>query len=536
MNYLFNTTASSNDNKAYYLDTYLYNYTDTDTTTFNNNLAINDYFVKLSGASLAYEDVQDVDLLAATVNQSNVPRTFYNRTSNQTVTLGDCKSYSVNVLVSRSNNGTVYAGPSYFNGDIEMFDINVTLASSIASIDVANIKSNIAYEIDKRVSTLGSSLTVKENYRAWAGSNTLVFGHASHEEFNEYLYEINTTNAGVYLKDAYTIIAETEKETPIVSGWTAEQVQSARQGDMIRLSALANLKVLHVPWKRDPLVKALCDASKKTLKDIVTKYSNSTVLDFDNARRLIQAFRSRTDLTSTTYRTYYYLYRSLMIDKFVIDKSIVYETDSKIEMFMRKLLVDLYIKCCYPLIHYDLITMLQDRYTAIGDFVNARLAILAKCIFTYNMVRAVISNIPEAPVSLSTEFLSNVVAYIGKMNRGESASMDDNLLKIIKDLHTMSNDVASSYTAMDDYKKAITQNQLTMRSLLAAIESRKKDVAKRYIEFYVVVVLLFILIGTVGVLYFLERYNYGIIATGVVIVAIALFQLVKLIVSFVKKN
>ena len=533
LDYLFNYTTPSND-KPYNVDLLLYNYSDT-AASFSTNLPLNGkYFVSLNSISLKYEDAESVNLWSSEVSfdKERTNRKFESKSSTAS---GTCPTLTGSSSSISSTMSSSLDSSTVFLGDIDKNDINVSLGVDTTLSSTNATKKEIANFIDTRIRSLSKNLMNKPIYKN-KELNTL-FSNVSHTEFDTYLSEINTAIGVVYLKKAYSKLVETQtQQTSVPSGISDADRFAVEEGDRIRLSAITNLRVINVGWKLEPLLDDLRIASKVTLYSIITKLPSYSASTF------IKGFASRDNMTPTgTSKGYYYLYRTLMYDYFRIDKKVFYEDDAKIDLFARKLIIDLFIKCCYPLIHYDLIDVLMKHYTNVGDFVNARFALLAKCIFTYNIVNELVTSMDTADVSevIKVEFTTHLTSYIKKNNSGDfhsDKSTDQKIKDIVIELHKLSNKVISTSDTTDLLSDAIEKNQLSMRNIVDAIEGRKKAVQMKYLEFYILVGVIVLVIVTCGVLYFLEIYDIGLIIAASIVVLVLAYKLILLIISFVTKN
>jgi hypothetical protein len=110
------------------------------------------------------------------------------------------------------------------------------------------------------------------------------------------------------------------------------------------------------------------------------------------------------------------------------------------------------------------------------------------------------------------------------------------MTKILTDLHKLSNDVAKDSGSMVVLQKAISDNQLTMRTVSSAIENRKKDIQLKVTEFWIVFSVLIVTITACGVLYFFEFVDIGLMVAAGVLACVLVFLLIMMIVSFVRKN
>jgi FtsH-binding integral membrane protein len=85
-------------------------------------------------------------------------------------------------------------------------------------------------------------------------------------------------------------------------------------------------------------------------------------------------------------------------------------------------------------------------------------------------------------------------------------------------------------------QKAISENQLTLRSVILASQARKKELTIKQVEFWIVFSVLITTIGACGALFFFEKIDIALmVASGVLVITI-IFLLVMMIANFIKKN
>jgi hypothetical protein len=354
-----------------------------------------------------------------------------------------------------------------------------------------------------------------------------------------YMSEIIATICSQFMRTNYSKITP-GKSTPTVipNNANAATVNSIKEGDRIRQTALNNLSFFDINYKFVMLFESLRETGKKALYTIVTTTPGFKASEF------VAALSSRTNMTSKNnpFKKYYYMLRTVMLDFFKIDAKVFYETDDKIDMFMRKLLVDMFIKLCYPMIQYDFLNIMMQRYIEKGDFVNARFALMAKCLFCFTMVAKLVEPIQETALtqtSIKKDFPSIIQTYIERNNNGDimfDGYTEDKLKNILLDLHDMSNKVEDTSSRTEIVRKAILNNQLAMRTVLAANEDIVKRLNKKYSEFYIIFSLLIVLLAACSVLYFIDMSDIAMMVAAAFVVSVLIFKLFLMILSFVRKN
>lgn len=212
-----------------------------------------------------------------------------------------------------------------------------------------------------------------------------------------------------------------------------------------------------------------------------------------------------------------------------------------------KILVDVYIKACYPLLHFQFINAMIDIYADEGDYVNSRIALLAKVAFTYNFVNALYSpphyswetnnnTTIEGGRSTYGEFKSTVLSllntYIKNMNGINIASPNSSshpISTVVTTLHKKSKAVVDTNARLRKYKEEIANNQLALRNILQNYESLKRKYKNTLVEFYIVLVLLFLLIVVCTVLIIFKLPNYAQYIAGGVAILVAVVKAVEAI-------
>lgn len=528
LEYLFNssgTTNNSNVQKAYYIDNLVYNYAGDD-NLFNANLPLDLYLMKITSAAIQYEKSSDVDnqlakSMANSTLQPLVPnRGSYNQSVNITTTdaCGQRQSTTITTAQAPSEVVTVEVDPIKA-ADIENYDINLAMTTN-GKADINNIITYVNYRID----TLGKKL-----FPTTSTANK--FTGASHANFESYISEITASIAHLYFYGAALMINKDETKT--FDTMTFDQKAVIMDSDRIRVSAITNILNMLVPWKFEPLIGSLRTMSREVLFTIATN------IGIDKSEDFIKGFSNRANMTNGPYKQYYYMFKNMMIQKYSVDKNILVENDNRVDLFMRKLLIDIYIKTCYPLIHYDFIDTLMKKYVSLGDFVNARFALLAKCMFTYRFVRKLLESATNVPTSISVDFPTNMLEYLKRNNGqgiGSTTSTAQNLKEIIADLHKMSNNVSEASRKTEILKTAITDNQLSMRTLITAINEKRARHRLYVIEFYIVLSMLILVIVSCSVLYFMDLVDIGTLVAGCFLAVVLVYKAIMMIIGFIRRN
>jgi hypothetical protein len=503
-------------------------------TTFNTNFPIGDYYKAVTNIEIKYDLVKSVDLLtkgkqreydSTIADDSKTPKCPLNATD---ATEGAGASKPMDVTSTNT-----------FAGDIDRNDINLVVSDNLAGFD--NIRMKIINDIDQSITMYGKKLVEKSEYRTSADRTTtgILKTSVTHHDMDVYMSEIIAAICSQFMRTNYSKITPGKNtRTEIPSNTDAATSNSIKEGDRIRQTALNNLSFFDINYKFVMLFESLRETGKKALYSIVTSTPGFKGVEF------ITALSSRVNMTSSNnkFKTYYYMLRTIMLDFFKLDAKVFYETDDKIDLFMRKILVDMYIKLCYPMIQYDMLTIMMQRYVENGDFVNARFALMAKCLFCFTMIAKLVEPVQDTAltqISIKKDFPSIIQTYIERNNNGDimfNGYTEDKLKTILLDLHDMSSKVENTSQKTEIVRKAILDNQLAMRTVLAANEEMSKQLKTKYTEFYIVFSLLLVLLVACSVLYFINKEDIGMVVAAAVLVCVLVYKLFLMILSFVRKN
>ncbi len=513
--YLFSTTQSSNVEKPYYIDSLVYNYID-DNTVFNKNLPLDDYFVLIQNVNIKYQNAKAIDTFTnnaiADLNLIKIQRT-----SLPTNTLNTINNTELNTQLIND-----------FDSDIHNTDIFLEILENKNANDVIQLKQTLIRNIDRSIKNAGQII-------AKSTENTTInttLNSKGHKEFTVYLNEVNNSISYSFFEITKTLLSDEPKDFSSISNNT-ERVNK-ELADKIRVQAIRNIKGLYAE-RNDSLRNSIRSASQKSINYIIKNLKSKHYQNFVNA------FSSRNSMINGGNIHYYYYLRTIMYDFLKIDKSIFYEDNPQIYEYMKKVLVDLYIKTCYPLIQYDFLDILLKKYTVIGDFINARFTLLAKVLFTFNLVDGLTSSVNEnlIPVSVKNDFPTNIYTYIQRNNKGNLGSdgtREDVLKSILINLHNMSNDVVSKSESVQIIQNSIHNNQQSLRNMIHNTNNIDKILKSKLVEYYILVSLIFIVISVCGVLMLLNYSDYSILFATIVIASVVIYNLIVIIMKFINKN
>ena len=535
INYLYSSGTSKSDTQAVYnIDPFINDYTSLN--TINSRITFDDYLIRVSTIEIVYQSVAEV--VAISGDTTTAARTQAIAAPPAPIPAG-CPAPVTNTGAggTAAKAITTTTDSTDFSGDITKWDINININNDTALNGPSREAMGIMDEMKNRIDILSDILIARDSISAADSATKFT---RSHTNFSDYMSEINTSVGSYYFKRVYKYIAENlDRATPPRIGEDNVAKRNRLEADKVRLTAIANLRMILIPWRFEPMMQALREASKRSLNNMMA----SPVF---NSVTFINAFANRGKMTVSPTNKEYFTFRSKMYDYFVMDKKITSEDDLKIKLFMKKLLVDIFIKTCYPLIHFDLLDALVQKYIAAGNFINARMALISKCLLTYSMVDKVYNKArSEGPDNtyntITRDIPTNIVNYIDANNRGSvnladaTVSVEQRMSNIIKGLQTLSNEVADNSLKTHLLQKAIADNQLTMRNVSLAIEQTKGGLYGKQVEFWILFSFLIVIIISCSLLYFFDMVNIGLmISAGVMIIVLAL-KLIMMIVSYVNK-
>jgi len=277
--------------------------------------------------------------------------------------------------------------------------------------------------------------------------------------------------------------------------------------------------------KKFDLYYKVSNQARSSMRDILVRYAD--VIRTDTISNLKSSFNN----------VFFFHLRRHITNNLVIPNNIIVELSGEVQNSMKKLLADIYLKTSYPIINYYFISSLQEKYEKKGDFINSRIAFLAKVFFFYYFVLSIkdVYGITTGDnLATLTAVVTNINNFLTAINNvpiqgNESAN-------IIASLHNKSNDVIENGKNMSHMRRAIQQNQLGMRNIIERsdiVDKRFKRIASYY---YVVLSFLIVLLISCSVLLVLGFGKYVFYVSGAYIITILFLVVVKLVSGFVKKQ
>lgn len=528
LNIMFNDSSS---NKAYHVDRLLKDYTG-NKTAFSTNLPTEDYYVAFKSPSYPSEEIITIagerltDLLAyfrATGGGIFQEKDDFLATNDTAKVTPNTQPAACRVPTRPATPARDYNAELELNaidGDPDMFDFNISIKTVKTASEVIQTKQRIIQKLHSNLTQMSGS-----SYANFAQD----LQKGGHAVFDNYLAVVNTSISFMMFsagREFFNARPKTINNSDPVVKKVMEDI------DLIRVNALSSLKSLP-QVKLDIIMNSLRDTCRASLEKILAG------LNVNETKNFMAAFGNRNTMINGTHRQYYFTLRSVMNELVVLPNNTIAESDRKIASYLKKILVDFYIKVCYPLIHFDALDILMKKYSSLGDFINARYAMLAKVLFTYNLVDALVSGMDDVPETVSTQLTTNIYNYIVRNNKGvlgATGSRQDVMKNIVVQVHNMSNDVYTKSTLNNAISNSIQANQLSLRSMIVTNQVAVKEVNKTKMVFFITAALLLSVILVCGGLMFLQMTDVAVMVAGAIIGAVILYKMISMIISFLGKN
>lgn len=214
-------------------------------------------------------------------------------------------------------------------------------------------------------------------------------------------------------------------------------------------------------------------------------------------------------------------------------------------MYLRRLLIELYIVSYYPYIHYLYINALYEKFKKNGDFVNMRVAALIRVAFTINalMTYTKVASEKFDPKTLEDkqsvlfrQWAQTLKNYMAALSRADFSDKDFSIKNVLSNLHDLSSKVVTQSMSIDELKESIQFSQVQVRSIIARLKQVNRERSKIIGEYSALLFFMFLIIIVSAVLIVFNFYKtylmYGLIGicSGVI-----LYSIVKTILSITKK-
>ena len=234
------------------------------------------------------------------------------------------------------------------------------------------------------------------------------------------------------------------------------------------------------------------------------------------------------------------MFKNLVLREYAGNKAV----PDQVLMYLRRLLVELYIISYYPYIHFQYITELLNKFKQTGNFINMRVAALVRVAFSINMLLwyyqesapklSGTSSIAKHQVVVS-EWAETLKNYMTALSRVDFKNKDATIQNVIADLHSLSSKVSSQSLSIDELKENITASQMQVRSILSRLTLVNKERSKKITQYSILVSLLLIVVVVSAVLLIFNMFKnyllYGLVGICSVIIV---YNLILSIMDLVK--
>lgn len=293
---------------------------------------------------------------------------------------------------------------------------------------------------------------------------------------------------------------------------------------------LYNMKITRL----GSLIKNLRDACVLAFKELLDKspvVTSGNMTDFRNG-----GFNSKL----------YYDLRSAMINKLDV-KTFYNNIDENQVIYFKKVVTDMFLKTCYPLVHMLSMQAMLEWYANQGDYVNVRVIVLAMTYYVFYTLKALYTmnvsiqpnqfQLNQANMNNLNIIFNKLTAYItnnNKINVNSESTANDEMKNLVIDLHDLSRNVSNANKDIQHLKKAIKDNQLAMRNILFNIEVKRKEYNRAKTEFIVVLIILLLFTVLNVVLLIMKMPTIVYYTSGFVGIAAVAYLIVMIIISFIK--
>ena len=394
-----------------------------------------------------------------------------------------------------------------FNSDASSSDIFVNFGRNTAS----GLSPQAFQTILKDVITIHTPIT----------NNATDLTTTDHTAFRAFIYEIMDDVTRYFFNAAKQKLGE------FVYGLPDSDSRQILYDPVMRLYNIKTTRLSGV-------ITSLRDACTKSMADIFESFpiSSADMLSFKPG-----AYTSK----------FYYNLRTRMVDS--IDVKTIY-TNIEIDqvIYFKKVIVDLFLKSCSPMVHILFMQSMMQYYVNRGDYVNVRVIMLAMVFYVFYTLKAFteLNNTMPADSQISATqaasmnvILNKFVTYLNnntKVNVDSPDSTNDGLKQLVFDLHSLSEGVSSQNGTIQALVKQIADNQLAMRNVLFNIEVERKEYKKATWEFWIVLSVLVGMVIANTVLFVMGKPEFAFYLSGFLAGAVIVFKIVLMVMAFVTKK
>lgn len=446
------------------------------------------------------------------------------------------------------------------------FNNNIPLTTFFKNITSVNIKSQNPTDVENYIKNANCPGANNTTQPCNIPITTNTFTDASMN--NDVFLEINNSSTNFSSADFTTIITDVATSSTVSDNTAKDHILFRKflmdnMEDIVRFrfkdltnklgvmagqwAATDSYQVLYDPIMRMYNMKssqqtilmgllrdACLDAFKKHL-DTVTAVNSQDILVFKDG-----AFNNRL----------YYNIRNRMINSLNV-KSVYLSTNDDDVRYYKKLVVDMFLKSSYPMVHMIYMQAVMEKYATSGDYTNVRVIILSMVFYVFYFLKylynlstnvpkgstASYNILPSNDTALNTVF-TKIKQYIQNNNKldlnSNATSANDELKSIIVSLHTLSQDVTGQNKSIQMTSEQIKENQVTMRNIIFNIEVKRKDFKKASAEYVFALTLVILLVLINCVLLLVGLADYVFYLSGFFGVVVVLYLIISIIIRVVK--
>lgn len=294
------------------------------------------------------------------------------------------------------------------------------------------------------------------------------------------------------------------------------------------------LRLLSKP-KEASLMTNLHTTCSQAIQGMVKNQAPSTFL--------LSGFSEGPQFSNNRFRT---TLRESMYSKLTLREYKGTNVKDEVLMYLRRLLVEVYIVSFYPYIHFLYINELLKKFQTSGNFVNMRVAALVRVAFTINTLLSYFqekgsllqeSTRTQRLSTIITQWAETLKNYMTNISRVDFKNKDATIKNVISNLHSMSSKVTSQAMTVEELKDNIQTLQLQMRSIMSLFKSINNERSKKATQYGLLVFFLVVIVVASAVMIVFNLYKdyllYGLVGVCSLIVIV---RIVFTIIDLVKLN
>lgn len=258
---------------------------------------------------------------------------------------------------------------------------------------------------------------------------------------------------------------------------------------------------------------------------------------------LLKGFAEGPTFSNNRFRT---TLREAMYSNLILREYKGTNIKDEVLMYLRRLLVEVYIVSFYPYIHFLYINELLKKFQASGNFINMRVGALVRVAFTINTLLSYFevsgSLLQETTrtqrlSTIITQWAETLKNYMTAIARVEFENKDTTIKNVISDLHTMSSKVTTQAMTVEELKESIKSLQLQMRSIMSLFKSINKERSRKATQYGLLVFLLILIVIVSAVMIVFDLYkNYLLYSLVGLCSLVIIVRIVFSIIEMVKLN